>query len=218
MGTLADFRRKYPQYNDLNDAELANALHAKYYADMPKDTVFRQLKVQIPKPEQPKQEQPLKEVKPAGIFDYFTDREAAIKQDREYRSYIQERQRRENLEDIKTNEGFFDYLGDLISSGSLSLQSGIKNFEAAIETDPELEKRFQEEALRYSRDADTEVAGALTTEDVKSSVYRSLPVRPRTCLVRRWGWQGFRGMCFVGEQMPTTVKTYRPRTYSLRCP
>lgn len=37
MASLADIRQKFPQYNDLSDQDLASAIHAKYYADMPID-------------------------------------------------------------------------------------------------------------------------------------------------------------------------------------
>lgn len=32
---LEKFRAQYPEYDDMSDAELAQALHAKFYADMP---------------------------------------------------------------------------------------------------------------------------------------------------------------------------------------
>lgn len=35
MPTIAEVRAKYPQYNDLSDDDLANALHKKFYSDMP---------------------------------------------------------------------------------------------------------------------------------------------------------------------------------------
>ena len=34
---IAEIRRKFPQYGDMSDGELAKALHAKFYADMPFD-------------------------------------------------------------------------------------------------------------------------------------------------------------------------------------
>lgn len=37
MGMIQDIRTKHPEYNDLSDQALADALHAKFYADMPKD-------------------------------------------------------------------------------------------------------------------------------------------------------------------------------------
>lgn len=38
MGTpLADFRQQYPQYDDMSEEDLASAMHAKYYSDMPVD-------------------------------------------------------------------------------------------------------------------------------------------------------------------------------------
>lgn len=36
MGKLADFRKEHPEYNDMNDAALGDALHRKFYSDMPK--------------------------------------------------------------------------------------------------------------------------------------------------------------------------------------
>lgn len=35
--TIQEVRKKYPQYSDMSDEQLADALHAKYYSDMPKD-------------------------------------------------------------------------------------------------------------------------------------------------------------------------------------
>jgi len=51
MATLAEFRTQNPQYNDMPDAALADALHNKYYSDIPRGTFFQQLGVsnaQIP--------------------------------------------------------------------------------------------------------------------------------------------------------------------------
>lgn len=42
---LADFRRQHPEYNDLSDRDLADALHAKYYADVPRDQFDQQVGV-----------------------------------------------------------------------------------------------------------------------------------------------------------------------------
>ena len=36
MPTLAEVREQYPQYNDMSDAQLATALHSKFYSDMPR--------------------------------------------------------------------------------------------------------------------------------------------------------------------------------------
>lgn len=36
MAGLADFRKTHPEYNDMRDRELADALHTKFYSDMPK--------------------------------------------------------------------------------------------------------------------------------------------------------------------------------------
>jgi len=37
---ISQIREKYPQYNDLSDDQLANAMHQKYYSDMPKEIFY----------------------------------------------------------------------------------------------------------------------------------------------------------------------------------
>ena len=37
MPTMQDVRAKFPQYNDLSDGQLAEAIHRKFYADMPQE-------------------------------------------------------------------------------------------------------------------------------------------------------------------------------------
>ena len=36
MATLAEIRAQYPQYADMPDTALADALHRKFYADIPR--------------------------------------------------------------------------------------------------------------------------------------------------------------------------------------
>lgn len=51
MATLVEFRAQNPEYNDMPDLALADALHSKYYADIPRGKFFEQLGVssaQIP--------------------------------------------------------------------------------------------------------------------------------------------------------------------------
>jgi hypothetical protein len=43
MATLAEFRAQNPAYNDMPDAALADALHSKFYADIPKPQFYKQL-------------------------------------------------------------------------------------------------------------------------------------------------------------------------------
>jgi len=43
MATLAEVRSQYPQYNDMPDMALADALHQKFYADIPKDQFYKQV-------------------------------------------------------------------------------------------------------------------------------------------------------------------------------
>lgn len=48
MPTLAEVRDNYPQYSDMNDADLANALHAKFYSDMPADQFAEKIGLKPP--------------------------------------------------------------------------------------------------------------------------------------------------------------------------
>ena len=43
MASIDEIRSQYPQYSDLSDTQLADALHAKYYSDIPKTEFDRQL-------------------------------------------------------------------------------------------------------------------------------------------------------------------------------
>jgi hypothetical protein len=40
MATIAEVRQQYPQYADMSDRQLADALHAKFYGDMPKPQFY----------------------------------------------------------------------------------------------------------------------------------------------------------------------------------
>ena len=40
MATIAEIRQQYPQYSDMSDAALADALHTKFYSDMPKQEFY----------------------------------------------------------------------------------------------------------------------------------------------------------------------------------
>jgi hypothetical protein len=50
MPTIQDIRVKFPQYNDMSDQQLADALHAKYYPDMPKDQYYGKINFNPEKP------------------------------------------------------------------------------------------------------------------------------------------------------------------------
>lgn len=45
MATLAEIRAQYPQYNDMPDAAFLDAMHAKFYADMPRADFNKRLGV-----------------------------------------------------------------------------------------------------------------------------------------------------------------------------
>lgn len=43
MITIEEIRKKYPQYKDISDKELADKLHAKFYSDMPKEKFYEKI-------------------------------------------------------------------------------------------------------------------------------------------------------------------------------
>jgi len=52
---IQEVRQKFPQYNDLSDQQLADALHAKFYPDMDKGEYYQKIgfSIQEPAPEKP---------------------------------------------------------------------------------------------------------------------------------------------------------------------
>ena len=46
--TIAQVRQQYPQYNNMSDGQLADALHSKYYSDMPKDEFNQKIGIAAP--------------------------------------------------------------------------------------------------------------------------------------------------------------------------
>jgi hypothetical protein len=51
MPTIAEVRQKYPQYSDMSDDALAGALHAKFYADLPRDEFNKKIGLSAKEPE-----------------------------------------------------------------------------------------------------------------------------------------------------------------------
>lgn len=48
MTTIAEVREKFPQYSDMSDAALADALHKKFYSDIPKADFFSRIGLTAP--------------------------------------------------------------------------------------------------------------------------------------------------------------------------
>lgn len=53
MPTIADVRQQYPQYHDLSDQQLADALYKKFYSDMPREQFDAKLGIAPVQPSQP---------------------------------------------------------------------------------------------------------------------------------------------------------------------
>ena len=61
MANIAEIRQQYPQYSDMSDTAFADAMHSKFYADIPKQDFYVKLGIksnvdQIPG--MPSQQQP----------------------------------------------------------------------------------------------------------------------------------------------------------------
>lgn len=65
MPSLAEIRQQYPQYGDMSDADLAAALHQKFYADMPREEFDTRMGLK------PAAQQPA--AKRRGVMDYAED-------------------------------------------------------------------------------------------------------------------------------------------------
>jgi hypothetical protein len=48
MPTIQAIRQQYPQYSDMSDQQLADALHAKYYSDMPQEQFYKKIDLSTP--------------------------------------------------------------------------------------------------------------------------------------------------------------------------
>ena len=51
MASIAEIRQKYPQYNDMSDQQLADALHAAHYSDIPKDVFNQRVGLSLSEPQ-----------------------------------------------------------------------------------------------------------------------------------------------------------------------
>jgi hypothetical protein len=66
MATIAEIRKKYPQYDDMSDTQLADSFQAKYYSDLSKEEVYSKLGITAAKQE------PVVPPKEEGFFDRIT--------------------------------------------------------------------------------------------------------------------------------------------------
>ena len=47
---LTDFRKEFPQYEDLDDDALTESLHSKHYSDIPREKFNEQIGYKRPRP------------------------------------------------------------------------------------------------------------------------------------------------------------------------
>jgi len=51
MATIAEIRAQYPQYSDMSDTALADALYKKFYSDLPRADFDAKIGLQVPRSE-----------------------------------------------------------------------------------------------------------------------------------------------------------------------
>lgn len=75
MASIAEIRRNYPQYRDLSDKQIADALHAKYYRDVPIGTFYSKVGLSAPAtPEDKVRDETIADLrKNEGFFDAAGD-------------------------------------------------------------------------------------------------------------------------------------------------
>jgi hypothetical protein len=54
MATIQEIRKQYPQYSDMSDQQLADALHRKFYSDMPRDEFNKKIGLSSKPAQKPK--------------------------------------------------------------------------------------------------------------------------------------------------------------------
>lgn len=113
MITVAEIRKKYPEYDDLSDEQLVNGLHSKYYSDMPIEEFYGKVgfSKQTGEPTQPtpaKQETP----PPPTEQQDLADPEAAVFQTQE--------------------TGKTDYAGELGQQAKLTARAAIRGGGALV--------------------------------------------------------------------------------------
>lgn len=74
MPTIAEVRQQYPQYSDMSDSALANALHSKFYSDIPKAEFEKKVGVA---PVEPSQSEPTTSQAARIAIDFENQRKAA---------------------------------------------------------------------------------------------------------------------------------------------
>lgn len=67
MPTVKEVREKFPDYSDLSDQDLADALHAKFYGDMPKEDFYKQIGVSAVTPTPSAGAQPPADTRPDWV-------------------------------------------------------------------------------------------------------------------------------------------------------
>jgi hypothetical protein len=166
---IAEIRNKYPQYNDLDDNQLAGALHKKYYADIPLEQFTQKIGVELEQPKMSRLEnyrnaavQRLGKVG-TGIYGYGVDIAEAAGLDpevaKEAKGIVSEA-RQKIIQQNPVQSGAETIAADIIANpftftpGGLvkgaALSSGL---DSMIEADP---------ALAASEKAKSGVTGALT--------------------------------------------------------
>ncbi|TSJ60499.1 hypothetical protein FO470_17255 [Starkeya sp. 3C] len=85
MPTIAEVRQKFPQYNDLSDTELGDALYSKFYSDMDRGDFNRRIGLDNPPKQDPAGVRPANDApNPYGFMDESVNAFARAMKDKLY--------------------------------------------------------------------------------------------------------------------------------------
>lgn len=163
MASLADYREKYPQYQDLSDQQLADGLHAKFYSDMPKEEFYGKIGFSL-EPEKPK-------LGARGEKLSGGARET-------YESFKESDDRRPDLFGSDFQDQMVRNLGvsDEMSGAAAAIGQGVTNLARRVQGKP-IETTVRDAyhgAAEYERDEKDEYAKAHPAADVAATVTGAL--------------------------------------------
>jgi DNA repair protein RadC/GNAT superfamily N-acetyltransferase len=179
MAGLAEFRKQYPQYDDLSDQQLADALHQKHYSDIPKADYYRRLGFNPG--EAPRNDVTAAELadaeRPAQAIRLKGGRQVAIVRPDAYRDNWDKETQGEPVAPWTGEGGVLEALPGMMVAGTRSAVAGVRRM-AAEESAQQRREALGTEQL------DSMTAGETPGGAVTGMVRRSAVDRQRAALKR----------------------------------
>jgi hypothetical protein len=180
MPTIADVRKKYPQYDDLSDEQLADGFHKKFYRDIPREDFLAKLGVITPARVGPEEVNELPEPPTSKASDAVArgiEQGASLGFSDEIGAAKEAGTKGMGVPEVS---GPFSLIAQPIVGAvrSLLTDDGAKDYEAAIEP-----RRAEIEV------AETEHPGAFMAGNVAGAL-ATAPITPAAKVAQGAGWAG----------------------------